>query len=826
MRLLVAILLLLSFFSCNRIEKGSSDLIDFIPRKASVIIKTNNLEQLISDTKNHALLSKYAPSNYGAKLNEYGDVLQHFSTDQESLIAFTQIGKNDYEISYITKSTPALFTPDSLKYTLRDIHTTDPQITEVIFEETSFYTVTIGNTFLASSSQLLLENTIREKENFYDNEKGFLKAYNSSNNKAIASVLVKGSEASALWQTVVPKTRRNGFKDAYSWLQADIDLSQNDLKLNGVVLVQDSTNQYLELLKNTQPLRNKVAQITPLGAKGAVSLSYDNWEVFKNNHAEYKKIDPSKFTIDKDELLSSFQEIGLISIAEGDAVAAISLDTESTNLALSSEQEISSTFRQVAIFGLSDDGFKNAFAKAYSQILQLPKVSYYCNLDDFYLFADKKEALENIIANYQNKATYSANEAYQNTASQLSRASSLLYLSSTAKIDFEKLVSDKEAAKMKAVSLEDYPFAAVQLIQDNGFMHFQSVINKNENPLQKGAVAQIASTKLDEAIMLAPKLVKNHRTKGMDIVLQDQTNDLYLLSNAGKILWKKSLNSPILGEIQQVDLYRNGRLQLAFATENTFYILDRNGKEVAPFPIKFKGEITQPLSIFDYDKNRNYRFVITQSDKVTMYDKAAKKVTGFTFNKAANEIVLPPQHLRIGNKDYITIAEKNGTLNILSRTGKPRIEVAEKMNFSEAILHKKGSNFTTYDVNGEKLIITPQGKVIAEATDYGSGSTIVTNDKVTTSIRDNILYINSKKITLPFGSYTTPTVTKVKNKTYISSTNTESSQTYVYDEKGALLDNFPIYGASQSAIGNLERDKSLGLVTQGDAKTVLVYRIN
>lgn len=826
MRPLVAILFLLLFFSCDPIEKESSDLIDFIPRKASVIIKTNNLEQLISDIKNHPLLSKYSTTNYGAKLNQYGDVLQHFSTAQESLITFTQIGKDDYEISYITKNTPALFAPDTLKYSIRELQTTDPQITEVQFEETTFYTVSIENTFLASSSQLLLENTIREKESSFKKSNTFLKAYNTSSNKALGSILIKGKQAGELWQAALPETRHNSFKDAYSWLQADIDLSQNDLKFNGIILVQDSTNQYLELLKNTTPERNKVAQITPLGAKGAASLSYDNWETFKYNLAEYKQIDSSKFLIEKEELLATFQEISLISIAEGDAIATTSADPEGTNLALSSEQEIQSTFRQVPIYKIGDDGFKYAFAKAYTQLLQFPKVNYYCSLDEFYLFAEKQESLENIIANYQNKATYSSNEAYQNTASQLSRASSLLYLTNTSKIDFTNLVDTKETKKLKAVSLEKYPFAALQLIQDNGFMHLQGVINKNENPLQQGVVAQIASTKLNEAIMLAPKFVKNHRTKGMDIVLQDQANDLYLLNNSGKILWKKSLDSPILGEIQQVDLYRNGRLQLAFATENTFYILDRNGKEVAPFPIRFKEDITQPLSIFDYDKNRNYRFVITQTDKVTMYDKAAKKVTGFTFSQAPDEIVLPPQHLRISNKDYITIAEKNGTLNILSRTGKPRIEVAEKMNFSETLLHKKDSNFITYDVNGEKIMITPQGKVISQATDFGSGTAIISNDKVTTCIRDNILHINNKKITLPYGSYTTPSITKIKNKFYISSTNTESSQTYLYDNNGRLLENFPIYAASQSDIGNLERNKNLGLVTQGDAKTVLIYRIN
>ena len=67
------------------------------------------------------------------------------------------------------------------------------------------------------------------------------------------------------------------------------------------------------------------------------------------------------------------------------------------------------------------------------------------------------------------------------------------------------------------------------------------------------------------------------------------------------MLWKKQLDGAILGKIEQIDMYKNGRLQLAFATPNRVYVLDRNGKEVAPFPLKFNDKVTQPLSVFNYD---------------------------------------------------------------------------------------------------------------------------------------------------------------------------------------------------------------------------------
>lgn len=826
MKRCVTILYVFLCWACSEVAPTSSELTDYIPRKASVIIKTHDLEKFITETKDHPFLKNYKPAKYNQKLNEYHDMFTHFKGTQESLISFTQIGKNDFDISFISKYNPLLFTVDSSKFTLQKLSATNPSINKVTTKETSFYTVIINNIFIASSSQLLLENSVREKESRFSNEKNFIKAYNASTDNTIASILIKGSEAGSLWSSLLPKTTHNGFKNAFSWVQTDLDLSKKGLKLNGVVLVKDSTQQYLKLFKNTNPKINKLAHITPKNALSAISITYNDWSIFKNNLAHYKKVDPSQFTVIKEEFLSNFNEIGLINLKEGNAIAVSAIDAELSKLALSSEQEQVSDFRQVIFYKLEDEGFKNAFAKTYSEILSLPKVNYYCILDQFYLFAPDQNTLETIVANYKNKATLEQSKAFRSTASQLSMSSSLLILANTSHISFDQFATKKEAEKMKTTSLDSYPFAALQLVQNQGFMYLQAVVNKTKKLLQDGIVTQIASTKLDEVITRAPKLVKNHRTKGMDVILQDQENKLYLLNNNGKILWKKELDSPIVGDIQQVDLYKNGRLQLAFTTQNTFYILDRNGKEVAPFPIQFKEKITQSLAIFDYEKNRNYRFVITQKDKISMYDKEAKKVTGFAFSKAANKIISPPQHIRIGTKDYITIAEENGKLHILNRTGKSRIEVAKHIDIGNSKIIKKGTGFATYNIKGQEVTISNSGKVSTTNTNYGLGSKVVVKGKTRAYVRENLLYINTEKITLPYGSYSTPTISTVKGKDYISCTNAESNQVYLFNSNAKALDNFPVYGSSTAHIGYLKRKKKLGLVTQGDSKTVLIYEIN
>ena len=44
-------------------------------------------------------------------------------------------------------------------------------------------------------------------------------------------------------------------------------------------------------------------------------------------------------------------------------------------------------------------------------------------------------------------------------------------------------------------------------------------------------------------------------------VVQDENNVLYLISNKGKIIWKKELASAVQGKIHQIDIYKMNHLK-------------------------------------------------------------------------------------------------------------------------------------------------------------------------------------------------------------------------------------------------------------------------
>ncbi len=815
MRQTIALLLFIcSMSSCQNATDDRTELTQYIPRKAAVIIKVKDLNALQSEIKNNDFIQAFSKTPAYSFIADQALVLERLKPEGEVLLCFTKLGATDYEVSLITHMHKNLIKGDSTQLAKKFIQPLD---------SLGSYAYLVKNAvFIASTSPLLLENIERATHEKLDEDSLFRNAYQSASRNAIATILIKGEEGATLFADLFPAADRNSLQDTFSWVAIDLNLDHNDIETTGVVLTNEGSESRLNLLRFTEPKKNRITEVTPTSFTSLTSITFKDWDLFKHNKATYLKVDPAVFKIEQEELFASFNEVGRISLEATQVIAAVSSDPSGSEEALAGN-DFRTTFRDIEIFNFTQ---QDAFTKTYAPLLDLPAVRMYALVDDIYLFANDQTTLESVIANYHTNATIHKSVLFQNTAQRLSDASSYLYVENIDSGVYKKRSGEDQLAIMRNIKLDNYHYVATQLIQESDYMLLNGLITKNEDLIDAGGITQISNVTLNADLLMPPQLVKNHRTNGMDVVTQDIKNTLYLISNAGKVLWQKNLDGPVLGEIQQVDLYRNGRLQLAFTTPKSFYILDRNGEEVAPFPLSFNGVITQPLAIFDYDKNRKYRFVIVQNDELLMYDKNGKSVNGFTFNKASDRVLFPPEHIRIANKDYIVIAEDNGKLNILSRTGKSRIKVTQPIAFGNTPIFKNGNTFETYTVNGEKISINTSGKLTQSISEHSSDSKITITPQLKVGQRENELYINGIKKEIPFGSYSKPTVSTIKNKNYIAITNKESSEVFIYNNKGELLPNFPVYGISSPSIGLLERDKTLGFVTQGSSNSILIYRLN
>ena len=184
---------------------------------------------------------------------------------------------------------------------------------------------------------------------------------------------------------------------------------------------------------------------------------------------------------------------------------------------------------------------------------------------------------------------------------------------------------------------------------------------------------------LEKPAISGPWLVKNHYTNEGEILVQTSDFKLHHIGSSGKELWTINIGEPIVGDVQQIDIFRNDKLQMIFNTSSKIYCLDRLGRHVDGFPVTLSGNATSPLAVLDYDSNKKYRLLIGLSNgNIVNYTVDGKQTSGWSFEDAGKSPVEYIEHIRIRNNDYVFALTKEGAINLLKRNGRSRYKSVAK----------------------------------------------------------------------------------------------------------------------------------------------------
>ena len=293
-----------------------------------------------------------------------------------------------------------------------------------------------------------------------------------------------------------------------------------------------------------------------------MSFTFNDLGVFKEQLEKYKAEDS---LIDTMNPFENLIEGGFVERGNKRAIILQSIDASTTQENLS--QNSNSTHRSVTIYNWEDSTFINRF---FSPFIPETTISYYSRLEDFFILTEDLEFLESIITNFQNTTTLSETNRFKNMMLNLSDESSLFVyanekdLNSVFNLNFN---DDKD------LNLKNYKASAIQYIYDTDFAHVNAIFKSHKSRSSINSITEDYNITLDASILNEPQLLNNHTNNQKDIAIQDINNNLYLISNQGKIFWKKQLDGNILGKIEQIDMYKNGRLQLVFATSKKYMSL-------------------------------------------------------------------------------------------------------------------------------------------------------------------------------------------------------------------------------------------------------------
>jgi hypothetical protein len=810
MRFFLVSLLLIFIAGCSNSKTQRTKLLDFAPSNASVIIKASNIESLKSAVNNNDFLQKFSKTDSYKTLQNKLTNLSVLKPSAELLICFSHDAQDSLQFSVITHLNDGLLQTDSLtNYKEEALLYNKKTIIKSTINNQTFYSTIIDSTFFASSSISIVENIFEPSEKYITLDKIF---NTTSNDKAFSIGLRPHSEF-VKSMFIEDAIALNTFTE---YIVADVELNQNDIYFNGITKAEDSTKSLINIFKNTIPQENQTYRIAPSNCDGFMSFTFDDFNIFHNNLSKFNKRD----SISNDSsLFDDIIEVGVVYQDEKRAIILNSLDVIATSDALLNEQTRIETYRAVDIFSFSAPVL---FAKTFAPLITHNNANLYCVIDNFFVFADTIEVLQNIIASYQNKTTLADKTYFESSREKLSDASSLLQIVNASSL---KNIMNKNLDESERFNLDNYDASGIQFIYDNNFAHVNGIIQKVKPKTKVNTISEELNIKLSADILNNPQFVTNHITKQKEIVVQDVKNNLYLISNRGKILWKKQLQGAVLGKIEQIDIYKNGRLQLVFATPNSVYVIDRNGEDVKPFPLKFQGIITQPLAVFDYEKRKNYRFMVTQGNTVLMYNTKGAIVKGFGFKSTNKTIITQPKHFRIGSKDYITL-KTTDKLYILDRIGKTRVKTNASYSYSSQPVFLYKNRFTTTTQKGHLISIDSNGRVSEENLNLSENHALETTSKTLVTQSENRLGIKNKTTELDFGDYSDPRLFYINDKIYVSTTDLQSHKIYMFDSQSKLLHNFPVYGSSAIELDNIDKDENLEFVTIGENNSIILYQMN
>ncbi len=800
---------------CREDQRPVTDLIAQLPPGTSAFVKINNPQQLQSELKSNKLIQLGLGNGIPQKVEELLRGLSFIEIQGEQLLAITNTGRDSLAYLYIARQAPDSIDLSSAKNkSIETITSGSHTFKKYEVEDLLFFTTQDRGTFKMSNSIALLKHNVETEGPGVSQTLRTL--YETANPGKNANIFLNLDPEISLFQNTSYKAQGADLAYFSDWIALDAEITSHGLRLNGVGIMPDSTNTLVPLFRNAGTLAARTPDIAPENSLAMVSYVFRNKKILDNNLGVLQDSIAADQTV-----FETVEELGIVYMEGSKAVMLHTYGSEDLNELLGTMGGTAENSMGSEIFALQEN---DILTEAFSPLLVNFKPGFYTVLENTFVFAKNRGTIQEIIASHTRKATYRNSPAYQTVRASLADESNILLIASEQGLKILSEDGFRIPSPMLSLNTgkEGYIFA-MQVIAENNFFHTTLLAQQEQGEGVVDNTWKKTKYSLQSKALTSPQFVTNHRSGKKEVVIQDEAFRLYLIDPNKGILWTKQLDGPIQGEIHQVDLYKNGRLQLAFTTDHQFIILDRNGKEVAPFTFSYPGGNLNPLAVFDYNRNRDYRFVVTQGEAVKMYNSKGKIVKGFTYTKAESPVLKAPKHFRISGKDYLVFLLENGQLKILNRVGKTRVPVKRKIDFSDNEVFVYKNNFAVTEKNGHLVLIDGNGKISQRNLNLPADHGWAAQENILTYTNENLIHIGGKEIPLDYGVYTKPRIFRFGKQNFIALADLQSRQVFLMDDQGNYIPGFPVYGNTVPDMADWDNNNAPDLVTVEEDLDVRIY---
>lgn len=752
---------------------------------------------------------------------------------------------------------------------------------------TDYYFAESKGIFMFSTNGIFVEEAIRQidSENLLVQDQ-FRQLYATVSKASGFNLFVNHKKFSLLLDKIVaPQFRKQAQQVAKlsDWSELDVTMKPSEMLMNGFSFAGTTYDNYLSILKHQEGARFRMDKVLSANTGFFVNMSLQSFSSFQRDYEEFLKRQGSSFynresrltKIERDgkkKLVKLFEDISdhdfamafggvnqneptenrfFVARVKGQSVARDALLPVLESYARAAGKTIDQITTR---FGLQADveyaiyefPIPDLAELLFGNVFSAVDCNFLCFYDNYLIFGDNAAAVKNYVHDLVLSATLENDQNFKRFQSQMaSRASLYTYLNFSRMFNLNSYYLNENAVGAcidNEQSLRKFYALGWQVSANSG--QYLNNLYLKYDPVVKEQPQTVWQSKLDTTIAMKPLLVENHNDKqNREVLVQDNQHNLYLINNLGVRLWKVKLSGKIIGDIYQVDYYRNGKLQYLFNTKNQLYLIDRNGNNTGKFPVQFRSPATNGAALADYDNNKNYRyFVACENRKIYAYDRDGKPVTGFAFEKADSEMLNPVKYFRVDGKDFLVAADRYKTY-ILDRQGNIRVKTTDNFEHSgNDIFLVKADQFAlaTTDTKGTVHLQYFDGtsKTVdlrkAGASHYfvaddlnGDGKT----DFVIADGKELTVYSDAGKKLMGY-TFTSPVSSRPNLYTFANNTKkigvvcSAENRVYLLNMNGKLYDGFPLQGNTDFSIGYLNRaNPSFNLLVGNEDNSFFNYKV-
>jgi hypothetical protein len=638
------------------------------------------------------------------------------------------------------------------------------------------------------------------------------------------------------------------------WLESDIMLEQKAIIINGYTLFNDPKKSWISQF--TYKPADKLTLPAFIPEKTALFLLVSN----NNNEKYFSDLKDNITDAAKLKYIQYFKEwtddewaFGMNEPLNSDWQREIFLIVKNEDSLIAKNK-----LAELAAFAKGDSVVNNQQTKGmlkigdalndiYGKYLLPLNNPHYAVAGNYTIFANDAATLNNLTSAIESEQTLARNIDYLNFSKNISSSSNLYLYINSSKLS-ELLNAALNGLVLQSLQQDNKIYqkfspASVQFSYEENLFFTSAYINYRSAAQEKNNL--LWKLQIDTVCATPSRFVINHHTKESEVILQDVKNRLYLISRAGKIIWKKELSGRIISDIKQIDFYNNGRYQYLFNTERELHLIDREGNYVTNFPLRLPDKATAGLMLANYKDANLQRIFIPCNDRIYGYEISGKPLQGWNPKQGTGNISHPMQHHVFEGKDYLVAMNDNGKIFLLDRKGDNRIEPIQlkeplkgalQPNVTDKIFELAGisKNGTVYKLNQNGNV---KEIIFSEAGDYSEFRYLNVKD----DNRPEYVFVYANKITA-YNDSLNITVeinipATIDGNTFIPDSRNKSpfvlglpsatsNRTFILQSDGTIFDDFIINGFTPFDVDIYGREKRNTIVTSDNNGMLYCYKLD